>query len=82
MLTMLRRVLNKEAWRKAAAGKKPKRLKLVPDKNGIYTCPINACDSNGFKSKRGCRKHVYSRHGWYYFYDEKPNVAEVFPEND
>ena len=77
---MLRRVLNKEAWKKAAAGKKPRRLKLVADKNGIYTCPVNTCDSNGFKSKRGCRKHVYSRHGWYYFYDEKPNVAEIFPE--
>lgn len=78
---MLKRVLNKEAWKTAVGGsKKPRRLKLQPDKNGTYFCPVSTCDSDGFKSKRGCRKHVCNRHGWYYFYDEKPNIVDIFPE--
>ena len=24
--------------------------------------------------ERGCRKHIKSRHGWYYYFDKKPQV--------
>ena len=31
-------------------------------------------------SKCGCCKHVFTEHGWYYYSEEKPDVAKVFPE--
>ena len=33
-----------------------------------------------FRSKRGCPKHVFMKHGWYYYFEEKPDIAKVFPE--
>ena len=29
----------------------------------------------GFASQRGCRKHVKTKHGWYYYFDKKPTLC-------
>ena len=66
-------------WQDAiGASSKSKRLHLL-DCNGFFHCPVESCDSFPYKSKRGCRKHVFQRHCWYYFFDTKPNVADVLP---
>ena len=31
----------------------------------------------GFASQRGCRKHVKTKHGWYYYFDEKPTLCST-----
>ena len=52
---------------------KPKRLHLEKDETDrSYHCPIQECDHDGFQSQRGCRKHVNTKHGWFYFFDQKP----------
>ena len=78
---MKKRILSKYAWKDAiGATKKPKRLKLLSDNNGLFICPVANCESEPYRSKRGCRKHVFTKHGWYYYFEEKPNLATVFPE--
>ena len=75
------RLLPKPLWKNAiGAASKPKRLRLVQDNEGYYYCPVETCDGNIYKTKRGCRKHVFQRHGWYYYFEEKPKVEEVLPE--
>jgi len=55
---------------------KPKRLHLEKDEtDSLYHCPIHACDHDGFKSQRGCRKHVNTKHSWFFFFDKKPGVS-------
>ena len=77
---MSAKILSKVIWRQAiGAFVKPRRLKLSADKNGNIYCPINTCDSSSFKSVRGCRKHVSTKHGWYFYFDVKPDVAAVLP---
>ena len=39
--------------------------------------PIQACDHNGFKSQRGCRKQVNTKHSWFFFFDEKPDISST-----
>ena len=56
------------------ASKKPKRLHLVGDEEGIFQCPVLHCDHMGFSSRRGCRKHVKNKHGWFYYFDVKPDL--------
>jgi hypothetical protein len=77
-----RRLFSKIIWAKTLKdeGKKAKRLNLKPNQDGVYFCPVDLCESNGFNSKRGCRKHVHIKHGWYYFFDEKPDMSKYFPE--
>ena len=41
----------------------------------MFQCPIRNCDHIGFKSQRGCRKHVKKVHGWYIYFDSKPNIS-------
>ena len=53
---------------------KPRRLHLQRDKNHLYNCPVNGCEHPGFSSCRGCRKHVYEKHAWYKYFDQKPIV--------
>ena len=55
-----------------------KALKL--DKDGLFFCPLETCDSEGYRSQRGCRKHVNKRHGWYYFFEKKLDINSYFPE--
>ena len=81
MGSMPSKLLAKPAWKNAVgASLKPKRLKLVSDKDGLYNCIVPNCDGYVFKSQRGCRKHIFFRHGWYFYFDEKPNLEEVLPE--
>ena len=54
---------------------KPRRLHLVSDPGGVFHCPIRNCDHIGFKIQRGCRKHVKKVHGWYIYFDSKPNIS-------
>ena len=54
---------------------KPRRLHLVSDPGGVFQCPIRNCDHVGFKSQRGCRKHVKKVHGWYIYFHSKPNIS-------
>ncbi|XP_057289972.1 uncharacterized protein LOC130656435 isoform X1 [Hydractinia symbiolongicarpus] len=77
---MTKRVLQKPAWKEAlGASMRSKRLKLMPDKDNRFCCPVADCDSESYGSKRGCRKHVYNRHGWFYYFDKRPNIDEVLP---
>ena len=77
----MKRTFNKKEWSTVqGASKKAKRLKLTSDKDGIFLCPLNGCDSNAYKSQRGCRKHVTEKHGWYFYFDEKPKIEDAFPD--
>ena len=64
---MMKRILSK------ASTKKPKRLKLLSH-NGPFICPVAYCESEPHRSKRGCCKHVFTKHGWYYYFEEKPTL--------
>ena len=77
---MKKRLFSKTTWKDAiGASRKPKRLKLKADNENCFSCPVPQCDSEKFRSKRGCRKHVFNKHGWFYFFDEKPDIEKVFP---
>ena len=59
---MMKRILSKASWKDAiGATKKPKRLKLLSH-NGLFICPVAYCESEPYQSKRGCRKHVFTKH--------------------
>ena len=74
------KLLHKNVWKNAVgAFKKPRRLHLVADADGYFYCPVHNCDTDGFRSQRGCRKHVFMKHGWYYYFHEKPTVDDVLP---
>ena len=76
-----RRVFTKVEWQNAVGiEKKPKRLKLVLNSDSKFYCPVKNCETNGYLSQRGCRKHIFQRHGWVYFFDEKPDLSNYFPE--
>ena len=60
------------------ASPKPKRLHLEKDEaDSLYHCPIQECHHDGFQSQRGCRKHVNTKHSWFFYFDEKPNSKEI-----
>ena len=60
------------------ASPKPKRLHLEKDEaDSLYHCPIQECHHDGFQSQRGCRKHVNTKHSWFFYFDEKPNAKEI-----
>ena len=72
--------MTKRILSKAIGGTKtPKRLKLLSH-NGLFICPVAYRESEPYRSKRGCRKHVFTKHGWYYYFEEKSDIAKVFPE--
>ena len=61
----------------ANASPKPKRLHLEEDDcDGLFHCPVQICKHDGFTTQRGCRKHVKSKHSWYYYFDEKPDSVQ------
>ena len=66
-------------WAKVAnALTKPKRLHLEKDESdGLFHCPIEACDHDGFGTQRGCRKHVTRKHRWFFYFAQKPSNAEI-----
>ena len=57
-------------------GARPKKRKLYfeADQDNLFVCPIKSCLHQGYKSKRGVRKHVSSQHPWYFFFDDQPEV--------
>ena len=60
------------------ASPKPKRLHLEKDEaDSLYHCPIQECHHDGFQSQRGCRKHVNTKHSWFFYFDEKPDSKEI-----
>jgi len=78
---MPEKVFSKKIWKNAiGASIKPKRLHLIEDSDGRFYCPVPNCDSFSFTTKRGCRKHVFTRHGWYYFFESRPDAKDVLPE--
>ena len=77
----MKRTFNKKEWKSVeGASPKPKRLKLQANNNGVFLCPLEGCDSNAYQSQRGCRKHVTEKHGWHFYFDEKPSLEDAFPE--
>ena len=61
---------------------KVRRLKLnIDEVEKVYKCPVTSCDHIGFSTQRGCRKHVCYNHGWYYYFDEKPQICDAFPQD-
>ena len=61
----------------ANASPKPKRLHLEEDDcDGLFHCPVQICKHDAFTTQRGCTKHVKSKHSWYYYFDEKPDVQK------
>ena len=77
---MKKQCLTKPIWKNAiSANPKTKRLKLQADNDGLFSCPVHFCEHGRYHSKQGCRKHVYTKHGWYYYFEEKPEMDKVFP---
>ena len=75
---MTKRILSKISWRYAVgATKKPKRLKLLSH-NGLFICPVAYCESEPYRSKRGCCKHVFTKHGWYYYLKKSQTLPKFF----
>ena len=56
------------------AAHKRRMLHLKPNADGIFICPVDNCLHIGFKSQRGLRKHIESRHSWFYYFDEQPKI--------
>ena len=58
------------------ASKSRRRLHLVTNSNGLFTCPVDHCEHSSFATQRGCRKHVKKHHGWYYYFDKPPEISK------
>ena len=56
---------------------KSRRLHLVKGSDGLDHCFVTSCEHAEFASKRGCCKHAKTKHDWYYYFDEKPNVCNL-----
>lgn len=56
------------------ARKNKRRLQFEDAEDGYFVCPVSSCLHQGFKSKRGLRKHVNNQHEWYLFFDTQPEV--------
>ena len=52
-----------------------KKLYLRPNGQGVFLCPDSQCLHSGFKSKRGCRKHIDVKHKWKYYFEERPSMS-------
>ena len=44
--------------------------------DSIYHCTVSTCRHSGFKSKRGLRKHIESRHPWHFYFDVEPDIRK------
>ena len=58
------------------ASKSRRRLHLVTNSNGLFTCLVDHCEHSSFVSQRGCRKHVRKHHGWYYYFDKPTEISK------
>ena len=59
-----------------------KVLRLRADDEGTFVCPVENCMHTGFKSNRGLRKHIDSRHDWYYYFDVQPTIKREDVQRD
>ena len=73
-IVMAKNVLSVDWQAYNGATHKRRMLHLKPNADGIFLCPIDNCLHVGFKSQRGLRKHIESRHSWYYYFDEQPRI--------
>ena len=64
---------------KALPGALPKKriLHLKCNKDNIFECPVKGCLHTGHRSVRGLRKHINTRHPYYYYHDDKPVVSRT-----
>ena len=77
-----RRRRTKLDWKNAVgAFDKARRLHLCKNVDKVILCPVPHCDHDGFLTERGCRKHVYLNHGWYYYFNDRPSEIECFPND-
>ena len=54
------------------SSKKKRRISLPSDDSGLFPCPVKSCLHEPYKSQRGLRLHLNSRHPWIYYFDEEP----------
>ena len=71
---MSKRTLSFDWSSLTGARKKKRKLHLESDDDGMYICPVKSCLQEGYKSKRGLRKHVNSKHEWYLYFEIQPDV--------
>eukprot|EP00795_Rhopilema_esculentum_P009819 gene9819-18392_t len=61
-------------WSKVEGAHSKKRVVILREtKDKTFRCPVEFCENRTFFSKRGYRKHIDTKHRWYYFFDEKPS---------
>ena len=56
------------------AARHRRKLHLKPNGDSMFICPVTQCLHVGFKSGRGLRKHIDTKHSWYYYFDEQPEI--------
>ena len=66
-----KRVLTVDWSTLTGASKKKRRISL-PDEGGLFQCPVKSCLHEPYKSQRGVRLHLNSRHPWIYYFNEEP----------
>ena len=62
-------------WRAIEGSAKAKKiLRLRADSDGNFACPVPNCMHLGFRSSRGLRRHIDTRHSWLYWFSSEPAV--------
>ena len=56
-----------------------RKLRLVRT-NNLFLCNIKNCIHSGFRSGRGLRKHINSKHAWWYWFDSEPDITDKIEE--
>ena len=74
---MSKKILTVEWKAFEGAAVKRRMLKLDPNADGIYLCPVDNCLHMGFRSARGLRKYIEARHDWYFYFDKL--LHHLFP---
>ena len=57
-----------------------RRILKLRSSEGKFSCDVENCLHDGFKSARGLRKHIESRHPWYFYFDSEPSIKEKILE--
>ena len=61
---MTKQILSKASWKDAIGAL-------------LFVFPVAYCESEPYRSNRGCRKHVFMKHGWYYYSEENPYISKI-----
>ena len=51
-----------------------RRLLIRQNAKNLFSCPVKLCLHNDFHSSRGLRKHINTKHPWYFYFDNQPEV--------